>query len=129
MEKADLLRAKFEPLMTELDELSEGESLSWHRPTIISGYTEWLSKSVPTLTLGWDWVMDSRERFAKPRRQGPPRTNVCLLASDGRPMDWELSLHALSDMVDTVLPWIQAVHALSTSRLYSGIHTPDLRTH
>lgn len=47
--------------------------------TTISGYTEWLSLGVPTITVGWDWCLDLTASVPRYVRDGWPRTNLMLV--------------------------------------------------
>lgn len=51
----------------------------------ISGYTEWLSSSVPVVSIGWDWRLNLTTSVPHYEREGPPRSNVMLIdAESGR---------------------------------------------
>lgn len=70
-------------------------------PTTISGYTEWVSDTVPVISIGWDWQMfDS----SWPVRVGEPRSNLIL--QDARHMDvgYFKTAALLETFVDT-LDW------------------------
>ena len=58
----------------EFPPLHEGAS-----QTFISGYTEWVSESVPVITLGWDWRMEGSSGQACYFRTGFPRSNIMLV--------------------------------------------------
>ena len=72
--------------------------------TTISGFTEWISRTHPTVTLGWDWCLVSRSGTALWTRLGTPRTNVLLLREDGGEKTLALSLEQVGAVVDA-LPW------------------------
>jgi hypothetical protein len=50
----------------------------------VRGYTEWISHTTPTVTLGWDWYLAWSEGRVAFRRIGAPRSNVMLIDSDRR---------------------------------------------
>lgn len=52
----------------------EGASL-----THISGYTEWVSATTPTITLGWDWGLDVSPGQVHYVRLCSPRSNIMLV--------------------------------------------------
>ena len=52
----------------------EGSSLAH-----ISGYTEWLSTTTPTISLGWDWGLDVSQGQPFYVRLGAPRSNIMLV--------------------------------------------------
>lgn len=84
-------------------------------PTTISGFTEWISRTHPAITLGWDWCLVSRSGTAFWTRLGAPRTNVLLLREDGVEKTWAQSLEQVGTVVDA-LPWAEMVpEVLGTS--------------
>lgn len=42
----------------------------------ITGYTEWVSPSDPTVSIGWDWELTGGQGRVAVRRVGDPRHNV-----------------------------------------------------
>jgi hypothetical protein len=66
----------------------------------IAGYTEWLSMTIPALSLGWDWALESTEREWRYQRIGEPRSNVMLLDVHGRDLGPRSSAVALALLVD-----------------------------
>lgn len=112
--KDELLRVSFKQFITAFDDISEGSEPSCVRLTSLEGYSEWLSNAEPRLTLGWDWVLNNIDTLQKhPRRLGHPRTNICLLGTNGDPLDWQVSLSLLGNLIDTILPWVSVVRALN----------------
>lgn len=84
-------------------------------PTTISGFTEWISHTHPTVTLGWDWCLVSKSGTAFWIRLGAPRTNVLILGEDGVEKTWAQSLEQVGTVVDA-LPWADKVpEVLGTS--------------
>lgn len=49
------------------------------RFTQISGYTEWVSEATPTITLGWDWELNTRQAHPLLSRIGAPRSNIMIV--------------------------------------------------
>jgi hypothetical protein len=47
----------------------------------IRGYTEWVSKSKPTVSVGWDWMLTGAQQLALDVHS--VRTNVMLIDADG----------------------------------------------
>lgn len=45
----------------------------------ISGYTEWLSRTSPVVTVGWDWRLHADPGGLRYVRDGAPRSNVMLI--------------------------------------------------
>jgi uncharacterized protein DUF4902 len=66
----------------------------------IAGYTEWLSLTIPALSLGWDWALASADRELRYQRVCEPRSNVMLLDSHGRDLGPRSSAAALALLVD-----------------------------
>ena len=74
----------------------------------IEGYTEWVSMSVPVISLGWDWIYDPMRDPSMLVRQSSLRTNVMLLDHDGielGPLKTSVLLEAVLDCFD----WQQTV--------------------
>ena len=51
----------------------------------ITGYTEWISNSVPAITIGWDWKLTSVSGAATLIHTGIPGSNLMFL--DGNNLD------------------------------------------
>lgn len=84
-------------------------------PTTISGFTEWMSRTHPAVTLGWDWCLVLKSNVAFWTRLGEPRTNVLLIHEDGVEKTWAQSLEQVATVVDA-LPWADLVpEVLGTS--------------
>lgn len=70
----------------------------------ISGYTEWISTTTPTLTVGWDWQLGVSQRRPLYTRLDAPRTNVMLV--DARRYDLGLTkTTALLESAINSLAW------------------------
>lgn len=52
--------------------------------THISGYTEWVSTTTPTITIGWDWWLDTLQGQPVFKRLDTPRSNLMLIDSSGQ---------------------------------------------
>lgn len=78
----------------------------------LCGYTEWVSRQSPALTLGWDWHLDDAALTPRVIRLGLPRTNILVLDNENEPLPWNESLHVLATYIDTFdwnTPAFQAV--------------------
>ena len=87
-------------LLSGLDE--DTPVLSWEGATFgpITGYTEWVSTTTPTITLGWDWRLDVSKGRPRYERLGPPRSNVMLIDAqrhDFGPNRTEVMIEAFID--------------------------------
>lgn len=84
------------------------------KATSISGYTEWVSKRAPIISIGWDWCIRLTSSGPLWTRVGLPRSNVMLVDATDGDADWEKNLEILATVVDA-LPWrehlLQAVAA------------------
>jgi hypothetical protein len=78
------------------------------RATHISGFTEWMTESIPGITLGWDWCLQVEGQEVLWQRLGMPRTNVWLMDHNSSPPNWASSLEQLARVVDA-LPWTEVV--------------------
>jgi hypothetical protein len=66
----------------------------------IAGYTEWITLTIPALSLGWDWVLESAERELRYLRVDEPRSNIMLLDRRGRDLGFMPTAMALGLLVD-----------------------------
>lgn len=78
--------------------------------TAISGYTEWLSSSTPTLTLGWDWELRARYGHVVCVRTSVPRSNIMLIGAANDDLGAAPTASLLATAVDA-MPWQGAVLA------------------
>ncbi|MDB5829627.1 MAG: hypothetical protein JWQ73_3847 [Variovorax sp.] len=74
-------------------------------PAQLSGYTEWLSRTAPLISLGWDWRIEAGSQLVC-LRCGPPRSNVLFVDEAMRDLDWKRNLEVLGNVVDA-LAWSQ----------------------
>ena len=96
----DVLSLPFTHLASGVDEVDEHGTERCGSCTTISGYTEWVARTSPPVSVGWDWVVDA----GRWRRAGPPRSNVLLLDPIKRPYDWARNEAILGTVVDAI-PW------------------------
>jgi len=83
--------------------------------TRITGYTEWISETVPAITLGWDWQLLELSGCARYLRVGFPKSNIMLidvLRNDLGAVKTSKTLQAAIDETD----WQVAVHRQITER-------------
>jgi hypothetical protein len=73
-------------------------------PTSISGYTEWVSSNAPTISIGWDWYIQSGPCGSFWTRVGLPSSNVLLIEARDNEEDWDKSRNILATVVDA-FPW------------------------
>lgn len=81
----------------------------------VSGYTEWVSTTMPTITLGWDWGLDVSQGQPLYVRLCAPRSNIMLvdaMAHDLGPTKTSVLLEAAID----ALAWQEEVHTYIVTR-------------
>jgi hypothetical protein len=81
----------------------------------IAGYTEWISLTIPALSLGWDWTLESADRELRYLRVGEPRSNIMLLDHHGRDLGPRSTAVALALLVDD-FGWQDTVAGFVRSR-------------
>lgn len=101
-------------LVSGVDADDSSTHASCGSPTTISGFTEWISRTDPAVTLGWDWRLVSKSGAPFWTRLGAPRTNVLLIGTDGVEKTWAQSLVQVGTMVDA-LPWTDMVPQVLSS--------------
>jgi hypothetical protein len=81
-----------------------------------SGYTEWASETLPSLSLGWDWILEVQQPHLCYRMIGEPRGNIWLIDAQRRDLSHDDNLLALAQFADS-LGW-QATVAESLLQRY-----------
>ena len=85
------------------------------KATTISGYTEWVSTSEPTISIGWDWCIQFTPAGTLWSRVGLPSSNVMLIEEAGHDTGWERSRDILATVIDA-LPWREQLPQLVAAR-------------
>ena len=106
----DLLSVHFLHYFSGLDTEVGDPSKGCGRPTVISGFTEWLAQSSLQISIGWDWQLEAAGDTVRLIRTDCPRTNVRLTNPNGQDFGWEQNLQVLGTIVDA-LPWAIPVEA------------------
>jgi Domain of unknown function (DUF4902) len=104
----ELLNVNFVHFLSGLDTEVGDPAMGCGRPTIISGFTEWVGQSLLPISFGWDWHLEVTRDTVCLIRTDCPRTNVQLTNSDGQDCAWEENLQILGTIVDA-LPWVVSV--------------------
>jgi hypothetical protein len=98
-------------LSTPLQHLVSGVDLDPHvlpavcgTQTSLSGYTEWISAQDPTISIGWDWRLQTLAAGVRWVRVGLPRSNLMLTHDTGSDTSWHGNLEILGTVVDA-LAW------------------------
>jgi Domain of unknown function (DUF4902) len=115
-------------LQSGLDVFEERESASLTVEaasvmTAISGYTEWGSDTVPAVSLGWDWLVDSSGMLTL--RRHSIRTNVMLVDAQGVDRGHQMTVASLVTMLSSGDPWPWQQPVLSALAAASPAHPPD----
>ena len=90
----------------DMDTDDESRATACGRETTISGYTEWVTKTEPAISIGWDWCLIPGANDTRYQRVGQPRTNVMVINEVGEDMPWTQSLEYLGTVVDA-LPYAE----------------------
>lgn len=77
--RAELHSIPLHHLLSGLDEHSPPSSHTAASPTQITGYTEWVSHTQPTLSLGWDWQLGDGTHPQRITRISPVHSNIIML--------------------------------------------------
>jgi hypothetical protein len=101
-------------LLSGLDEFEPNVPRCGSRTTI-TGYTEWLGGPSLDVTMGWDWRFEMAGPVPLWRRSGSPRSNVQLVDSYGRDMEWDRNLILLGSVVDA-LSWAEQARSAISQR-------------
>lgn len=81
----------------------------------ISGYTEWVSTTTPTVTLGWDWQLGIPKGNAIYARLAAPRSNVMLVDAMQQDLGPAKTLALLEAAIDA-LAWQEEVQTYIATR-------------
>jgi len=99
----ELDRIPLKHLISNVDDEAAGQAPCCGTATSLSGYTEWISPSEPSLSIGWDWEWRALPG-ASPGvvRLGLPRTNILVVSDACVPLSWEDSLQVLASLIDGI---------------------------
>jgi len=94
-------------LVSGLDE-EEGQVACGAVHSDIRGYTEWVSASVPAVSVGWDWHLDMLARPVTAVCSETPRSNLMLVDEHGGDAGLDHTARCLKAWVET-LEWKSVV--------------------
>ncbi|MFL6647058.1 MAG: DUF4902 domain-containing protein [Sulfurifustis sp.] len=97
----EIFSIRLHHLMSRIDEEDVRPS-ACGSVTTITGYTEWVSTTPPTVTLGWDWSIEWRRSEMSCVRVGMPRSNVMLIDNRHHDYGWRANLVVLAAIVDAI---------------------------
>lgn len=66
-------------LISGVDEDNQISAVEGASPASISGYTEWVSTTIPALTVGWDWQLGVSNGLPSYTRLDSVRANIMLV--------------------------------------------------
>lgn len=111
-----LYTVRFTHLISGLDEFAMTDAPSDANQNTISGYTEWVSETTPTMTLGWDWLLTTGSGHALCQRQGVPRSNIMVTDEyQNTDLGPVMSITLLERLIDA-MPWQKQVWHSITNR-------------
>jgi len=110
----EILNIDLRHLITGLDEDAPAASSTAAQLTTITGYTEWITTTVPGITIGWDWQLDTALNHIQVRRVNRPRSNVMM--QDSHHVDLgSAKTSALLEVFIDILNWQSHVQDHITS--------------
>lgn len=74
-----LLNLRLTHFLSGLDDDASERNVEGGSRASMSGYTEWLTNTIPAITVGWDWYLDLIRGTPIYVREGLPRTNLMLV--------------------------------------------------
>ncbi|GGP19859.1 DUF4902 domain-containing protein [Silvimonas iriomotensis] len=110
-----LLDTELIHLVSGLDDAPTGGLKCGTGVAAISGFTEWISTARPILSVGWDWVIGSRDGRAHYVMSGKPRSNIMLVDDQCRDLGFEATADLLIARLERLI-WQDATNAAITSR-------------
>lgn len=105
----NLLATPLVHLWSGLDQEAPGSLPEGAGVTTISGYTEWISTTEPTLTLGWDWRLEVASAAPLYIRSSAPRSNIMLVDERQRDLGPRETAALLGAAINS-LTWKQAIY-------------------
>jgi hypothetical protein len=81
----------------------------------IRGYTEWISNSTPTVSLGWDWELIQPSTSIEYKLDNLPFSNLILIDADDKDIERLSCLKLLRNKIHT-LAWTPLVHRSITEK-------------
>ncbi|MFC0252250.1 DUF4902 domain-containing protein [Massilia consociata] len=98
----DLTLVRLVHLISGMDEDTPECIQSGAVASTMTGYTEWVSTDVPTITIGWDWQIQTSNNQLSLKRLGEPRSNVILQDNIGVDLSQQYADRILSEWVDAM---------------------------
>ncbi|MDO9105758.1 MAG: DUF4902 domain-containing protein [Methylovulum sp.] len=106
-------------LMSGLDEDNPALSQEGAVFAEMTGYTEWVSTSTPTISIGWDWTFQfSQAGQFYYKRSGKPRSNLMLVDEQQHDLGQMKSDSLIESVVDRIV-WQTIVQDYISARYAS----------
>jgi hypothetical protein len=118
---------QFVHVTSACDQTVLAELLAEAVPAGAAGYTEWIGKTAPVVSLGWDWYCDDDSRHCLLINE--VRSNIMLVDSQGKDLGMRRSAHLIASWLGA-LEWQSAVLAaanpgVSFHSISGGPDTPS----
>lgn len=69
------------------------------RQSELVGYAEWVSKTIPKISIGWDWLFDCKRHQPSYVMVGLPYSNIILQDKNGKNLEAEMGLKILASFI------------------------------
>jgi hypothetical protein len=102
-------------------------------PTTITGYTEWVNKGDPIITIGWDWEMLFNNNGVGLKRISQPSSNLMLRNASGLDLGHLKTTLLLEMVIDEfnwqaeTLQYINVRYNITRIQQATGLSLPQLR--
>lgn len=101
-------------LISGVDEDRPATSGAGANSFAIVGYTEWLSRTVPSVTIGWDWQLTGAQGEARLIQTGTPGRNLMFVDHLGQDFGPEQTAVMLADWLSTFNWQTETLGAISS---------------
>ncbi|WP_444944879.1 DUF4902 domain-containing protein [Microbulbifer sp. ZKSA006] len=88
--------------------LNEADKRINDHVSTIEGYTEWISPTSPTISIGWDWITVIKKGRLVFLISGYPYSNMTLIDKSGRALSEQVRLNRLKSFVESI-DWQETV--------------------
>jgi len=82
---------------------------------IVCGYTEWHSKTQPSISIGWDWKLNNLKEPLAYEIVGEPFSNILLQDEAFEDLSMDVNLKRISDIIKS-RGWNNALESLITQK-------------
>lgn len=102
-------------LHSGLDPERNIEPINYDRASAIEGYTEWITQTVPSISLSWDWKLSIDNKNIICTLAGHPYSNIQITSCSNQDLPEPVSQELLKALIenisweDTVISYIQNI--------------------